>query len=118
MAEKTYTQTEVRGFSDYVTKFVWTGVTSADTFQAVMIPAAALATVQFGGTFDSATVLLQGSLDGVTYFTLNDIQGSALSKTSAALETIGEFCIYIKPSASGGGGSQSLELTLVIKRMS
>jgi len=118
MAEVNYIQSEVRGFSDYVTKFVWTGVTSADTFQAAMIPAAALSTVQVGGNFDSATLVLQGSLDGVTYFTLNDLQGSAISKTAAALEGIAEFCIFVKPSASGGAGSQSLNVTLAIKRMS
>jgi hypothetical protein len=118
MAEKTYTQTEVRGFSDYVTQFVWTGVTSADTFQPALIPAAALKTVQIGGTLDSATVVIQGSLDGVTYFTLNDLQGSAISKTAAALEGIDEFCLYVKPSASGGGASQSVNVILMIKRLS
>lgn len=118
MAEIQPTVTELRGFSDYVTRIQWTNVTNADTFAAAPVGAAALRSVQIEGTFGSATVVIQGSLDGTNYQTLTDLQGSAISKTTTALEGIAEFTAFIKPSASGGGGTQSVTVTLILKRMS
>lgn len=69
--------------------------------------------VQIGGTFGGATVTIEGSNDGTTYFTLNDIQGSAISKTSAALEGIAEVAKYIRPKVTGGDGTTSINVYLV-----
>lgn len=68
--------------------------------------------VQIEGTFDSATVVLQGSNDGTNWYTLTDPQGNAISKTSAALEQISEATRYIRPSVSSAGGSTSLTVTV------
>ena len=99
--------------------YTWTAVTSADTFVAVGGPELSDYSdrnVQWGGTFDSATVLVQGSNDASNYISLTDPQGNALSKTAAAIEQIVENTLFIKPSASGGGGSQSLTVILVARR--
>lgn len=68
-------------------------------------------TVQMAGTWDSATVVWQGSnvASSPTYATLNDAQGSAISKTSdAGPEQVMEATLWQRPNASGGGATQSV----------
>lgn len=89
----------------------WSAVTSADTFAAAPFPAHADRSVQVTGTFSAATVVIQGSNDGgTTYATLNNPADAGLSFTSAGLEAILESTALIKPSASGGGGPQSVNV--------
>jgi hypothetical protein len=72
-------------------------------------------TVQFTGTFDSATVVIEGANVG-TYTTLTDPQGNALSKTAAAIEQIMEIPRFVRPNSSGGAGSQSVTVTMFCRR--
>ena len=67
-------------------------------------------TVQVTGTFDSATVLIEGSNDNSTWATLTDIDATALSFTSTALKLIRECPAYLRPTVSGGGGSVSINV--------
>lgn len=64
-------------------------------------------TVQVVGTFDGCTVAIEGSLDGTNYSTLNDLQGSALTFTSARLEGVSEYVTWIRPhiTVAGSGGA-------------
>lgn len=97
----------------------WTGVTEADTFDKVYVGDADELSVQISGTFGSpgATVVVQGSNDdGATWFTLNDLGGTAISKTAAALVGIREKVRHIRLSASGGTG-QSLNAYLLAQRI-
>ena len=96
---------------------VWADVTSADTFVPLsLFPDYTLKTIHVSGTFGSATVILGGSYTGVTYLGLNDLQDNAISITSEGLAAVQEQTLYYKPSASGGGGSQSLTVTLLFSR--
>lgn len=72
--------------------------------------------VQIAGTFDSATIVLEGSNDGSNYATLTDPQGNAISKAAAAIEQVTEGVLFARPSASGGGASQSVVVTVVARR--
>lgn len=74
-------------------------------------------TVHVFGTFNAATVTLQGSIDGVNYATLNDPQGNALTFVTATtrIEAISEVTPYIKPIISGGGGD-SVTVALFMRR--
>lgn len=95
--------------SDSVT-FSWSGVTNADTCSAIeVVQGFTHKCMQVSGAPDSATAVIQGSNDGTNFFTLNDLQGSALSFTAAGLKGIAEAVRYIRPSTSGGGSSQSLD---------
>lgn len=69
------------------------------------------ASVQVGGTFGGATVVLQGSNDGVTYATLKDLQGNNISFTSAGYAEFSSGAAFIKPSISGGTGD-SINVTV------
>lgn len=73
-------------------------------------------TVQFSGTFDSATCVWQGGNDGSTWGTLNDLQGSGISKTAAAIEGVAEGALFQRPSTSGGGGSQLVDCIVVCRK--
>lgn len=113
MAVKTATITSVPGGR----LFTWTGVTNADTFEAVPVgDLVGSASIVFGGTFGSATVILNGSNDGTDYVPLTDQAGTAISKTAAGAAAVGEKTRYLKPSASGGGGTQSLTAQLFVAR--
>jgi hypothetical protein len=72
-------------------------------------------TMQVTGTFDSATIVMEGA-NVATYTTLTDPQGNALSKTAAAIEAILEVPRYTRPSSSGGAGSQSVVVTMLCRR--
>lgn len=96
----------------------WALLTAANAVgAAIEMPGSSDRSVQIDGTFDSATVVFQGSNDGATWFTLTDPQGNAISKTSASLEMISELTRFIRPSTSGGGGSQSVNVRVLLKKV-
>ncbi len=106
------------GPGDNTVVVTWTPVTNADSAAPVSGHWGDYAdrTIQISGTFDSATVVLQGSNDDVTYAAITDPQGNAISKTSAAIEACIEGTLFVKPTFSGGGASQSLTVTLCMRR--
>jgi len=82
----------------------WT-LGNADTGVAANIRRYADRTVQVSGTFGGATVIIQGSNDNSTWFTLNDNTGAALSFVANGLKVMLENPSYIRPVSSGGAGS-------------
>ena len=62
-------------------------------------------TVQAVGTWGSATFVLQGSNDGVVWFTLDDPLGDVISQTVDGLAPVLENPLYIRPKTSGGTGT-------------
>lgn len=68
------------------------------------------------GTFDGATVVVEGSNNGASYLTLTDPQGNGISKTSAAIEQITEQALFTRPSASGGGAAMAITVVVVCRR--
>ena len=83
----------------------WLGLGDADTGSVIAMPMGNEKSVQLTGTFASATVVLEGSNDGTNFVTLTDPQGNALSATAAMLEGVAEHTRYIRPSTSGGSGT-------------
>lgn len=107
----------VKAFLENAHVISWTPLTSANAAgDPIEMAGSSIRSIQFSGTFDSATIVLQGSNDGTNYVTLTDPQGNAISKTSAGLEQIEETTRYVRPSSSGGSGSQSITATLLIVR--
>lgn len=96
----------------------WETLTSSDAAGASWQPIntqAAIAAVTFTGTFDSATAVLQGSNDGTNWVTLNDISGSPISLTAAGYAEFSTALRYLRPSTSGGGGSQDVDCIIVAR---
>jgi hypothetical protein len=106
------------GAGNNVITFTW-ALTAANAVGAPIHPQYADymdRNVQVVGVFGGATVVWQGSNDGQNYETLNDGQGSAISKAAAGLEQVTEGALYQRPSSSGGGGSTDLTVICVIRR--
>lgn len=75
------------------------------------------ATIQFNGTFNGATVVLEGSNDGTNYFTLTDAAGTATSYTSKALKQVTERPLFVRPNANTSVGvATDLSATLLLRR--
>lgn len=91
----------------------WATIGDSDTCTHIPMSGAADRSVQISGTFNSATVVMQGSNDGTNWFSLTDPQGNAISKTSASIEQIEELTRYIRPSSSGGSSSSTNVLLLL-----
>ena len=92
----------------------WEGLNTTDTTGTpIYISRKTDRSVQIGGTFGGGTVTIEGSNDGTTYFTLNDLQGSAISKTAAALEGVAEVVKWIRPKVTGGDGTTDIDVYLV-----
>lgn len=61
--------------------------------------------VQVTGTLGGATVAIQGSHDGTTWFTLDDPQGVDLSFAALGGKAVAEIPTFTRPLLSGGAGS-------------
>lgn len=96
---------------------VWSGLLNGDDGNPFELFDYADYTVQVGGTFGAGgTIVFQGSNDGATWFTLNDVQASAISKTSAAIEQVAEAPRYVRPAVTAGDGTTNLTCTLYARR--
>ena len=86
-----------------VITFLWETITSTNSDgQAVRVPSHTDKTVQVTGTFNGATLTLQGSNDGTTWADLTDQAGSDLDFTAAGLAVIAENPIWIRPAQTNG----------------
>jgi hypothetical protein len=95
----------IRGMS--VPRLAWSSIVTGDTIESYGITAQAgvAGAVQFSGTFGGATIALQGSNDGTTFYTLEDLQGTAISGTAAGYFEFTTAALYLRPSISGGSGN-------------
>jgi hypothetical protein len=71
--------------------------------------------VQVTGAFAGATLVLEGSNDGVNYFTLSSPAGAALSFTAAGLMQVNMPVAFVRPHVTSGSGA-SLTVTLTARR--
>lgn len=100
--------TKLGSYPETAYMVVWEALTTTDTEGA---PAELIAysdrSVQVVGTFDGASLQLQGSNDGTNYKVLTDPQGNALTFTTTNIEAIAELTRYIKPvvTVAGSGGA-------------
>lgn len=88
-----------------VPQTVWAHLGNADQGTPDQLSRFPLHSVQISGTFGGATVVLQGSDDGTTYFTLKDVLGNNVSATSAARFDLENVPMHTRPSTSGGTGT-------------
>lgn len=93
----------------------WEGAATGDDLipYGISEQAGIAGSVQIDGTFGGATVTLEASNDGVTFFPLSDLQGNAISATAAAFFDFTTAAALIRPAISGGSGdSLNIRLTL------
>ncbi len=96
----------------HVVQVQWSLVVAADTFAASVIGSRYTDRgVQVEGTFNGATVLVEGSYDGTNYHTLTGTAGPA-SFAVAGQTALIESPPYMRATHSGGGGSESITVTV------
>jgi hypothetical protein len=94
----------------------WTSLLNGETGDFADIPLdAATRSIQVSGTFGAAgNVIIEGSNDGATFFTLNNAFGTALGTvTAAAINSIDQNCRFVRPRVSAGDGTTNLKVVLV-----
>ena len=109
-----------------VWRTIWPAMGIADTGTPEQVSRYPEKSVQFGATdpltgtagatFGGATGVLEGSDDGVTYFTLKDKFGNNVSTTVAGRFDLEDVPYFVRPRTSGGSGT-NLTVILVAKSM-
>jgi hypothetical protein len=99
-----------------VPRVTWADIVTGDTITAfpVAAQAAVAGAVQFGGTFGGATIGLQVSNDGTTYFDMKDLGGTVISATAAALFEFTTAAMYIRPVIASGSAN-AVDVTVVLR---
>lgn len=115
MATINYAQEQIKGFGEEASVITWPALATGDDGKVVQNTSYKDRSVQVSGTFGGATCTIQGSNDGVNWFTLNDPQGNALTFTSARIEQILEVTRYIRPAVTGGT-AVSINIIMVVVR--
>lgn len=94
---------------------LWEEMTNGDTAEPLTVAdgLGKVFSVQFVGTWDGATAVLQGSNDASTWFTVNDVHGNAVSTTADAFFEVSTTALYLRPSHSGGSGSEDIDVTMI-----
>lgn len=96
----------------------WTAITTTNTVGAIVsLPNCNHATIQLTGTFGAAaTIVMEGSNNGTTFFTLTNTANTALSSlTAAAGHEVSEHPLFYRPRlASGGDGSTSITVSMFL----
>ena len=96
-----------------VVQLFWDNLVNNDTGAPADVSDRPDRTVSVQGTFNGATMTLQGSMDGGTvYFTLHDNLGVAITLAAAGSVIVAENTKTIRPSITGGGGSTDLDVYL------
>jgi hypothetical protein len=96
----------------------WLALANGDTGAPVETPEFADRTVQFGKTGDAygaGTLVLEGSNDGATWFTLKSPLGTALSVTVNAMHGVLESPRFMRPNL-GGGAAGGVDVFLMCRR--
>jgi hypothetical protein len=112
------TFSKIRGPSGGIDAVVvnWTPLAnSGDIGQAIQRVDVSDRAVQVTGTFAGATIVFEGSNDGVNYFTLSNPVGTALSLTAAGLMQVNQPAAWMRPHVTAGSGA-SLTVTLTGRR--
>lgn len=115
MATVAYTANHPDNPSIGINGWKWLAIANGNDGTPILINRMTDRSVQVTGTFGAGgTIVIEGSNDGgTTWSTLNDIQASALSFTSARLEGIAEVATLIRPRVTAGDGTTSLNVYLV-----
>ena len=95
------------GSPDGVPSVQWAGIAAGDTCTPYLVRNryGFVGSVQISGTFGGATVTLEQSNDGTTWFAAADTLGAAISATANEISEMSLASIYLKPVITGGVGS-------------
>lgn len=90
-----------------VPRVVWSGIVTGDTINSFALTnqLGLAGSVQISGTFGGATVTLQHSNDGTTWFDAKDLNNATVSATANGMFEVSLSSLYFRPAISGGSGN-------------
>lgn len=96
----------------------WEGMATGEANEALTVAGqlGLVGAAQISGTFGGATVTLQCSNDGTTWFNMRDVTGAGTTMTATG-NSFFEFstaALYIRPAISGGT-DDDVDVTLVLR---
>ena len=98
----------------------WSPLLTGDDGEVVGVFPGADRSVQVVGTFGAGgSLVVEGSNDltaPTNWATLSDPQGTPLSFTTARLEQISEYTMWMRPRVVGGDGETSLSVRVLVAR--
>lgn len=93
-------------------KIEWTGLTQDDEGSPCTAIRYRDKSVGVFGTFDTATVTIEGSMNGSDWVTLKNPLGDPLTFSSEGIEAILENPLFIRPVVDDSGTSADLTVVL------
>ena len=93
---------------------LWETLVGTDDGSAVELVPYSDRSVQVIGTFDTTTVIMEGSNDGSTWTALDDPQGAAITGTAAYLVAIGPLTRFVRPRITADGGSGNIDVHMIV----
>ena len=74
-------------------------------------------TVQVAGTIGAGfNMVVEGSNDGTTYYTLNDQANAAIAFTALGLKTVRDQPAFIRPRVTAGDGTTNVTVTMALQK--
>ncbi len=117
--------TKIEEFGEKSHVITWGPLTTTNRDGSfIKMPGSHIRSVQVLGTFSagSPSVQIEGTNDPTdppsspVVATLNEPQGNPLAFTAAAIEEVQERTLFIRPNLTGGDGSTSLTVRLLVIR--
>lgn len=102
----------ISGLGGKAWMYTWSHVLKNTSSGVVQVPGKR-GTFHVKGTF-GATVTFEGSNDGVTYVTLKDLNGTAMSYTAEALVNVAELPAWVRLSVSNAGSPDIVAMLCVM----
>ena len=93
----------------------WVLTTADHTGAGMEHPGGSDRTITASGTWGGATAAIQGG-DAVTYISLTDPQGNAISKTSDAIEVVTEIPEFTRPNLTTAGSGATITCTMIMRK--
>lgn len=121
MAEVSFTKPD-RG-PDY-TVYFWEGATNggtADTFAEVKLdrtPYSLSFQVEDGDSWAAASgpnIAIHGSIDGVTYYALQNLAQTDIDITADDFVSVGEVPLYVKPVLTNGDSGTDIDIRMLVR---
>lgn len=74
------------------------------------------ASVQVGGVFGGASVVIEGTNDGANWLLLHDLKGITLALGGPDLKGVQESVMQIRPRITGGDDTTSVNVAFMFRR--
>lgn len=116
MATIEYVASDIPTFGDHATLILWETLVDTDDGSPLESPGSSIRMIQIVGTFDTTTIVIEGSNDGTTWVTLEDVENNAMSYTAAAFASPRDVPRFIRPNITADGGSGDLDVHMIIGR--